>query len=404
MVAEMWPEPAGGQPARVVPSPGPFAGLLGQPYQRLKVAVLRELAVLPRPTWPLAEAEQALTWLEPVTASRLVGELRADGLVVEAGPGRWRLSDEAHLVAAVCAVLAVPSIEPDRAVRVLGAAVALARAVGLGEPAASAPLAAAAGVLQADLDTLARLLGAGAADDAELLAAARLAATHAADADQLLGQAGPAAARPPAWRRLGELAGRLGTLAGEVESGLAAPDEPPPAGVDGAALRGLAAAVDVDTLAGLVAGGRLQLPPAVPPVRASAALAALDDLLGRPEPVAVPLPEPVMLPIEPPDAIPDFVQIAADALAWLGGLDDGDLTRWVVGGSWPEAAARMAAVVEAWSRWGPSGDGSLAAALDPEPAFELVGRDEVGIVSRTGVRPADGERVIDLTEPAEVAS
>jgi hypothetical protein len=67
----------------------------------------------------------------------------------------------------------------------------------------------------------------------------------------------------------------------------------------------------------------------------------------------------------------------------------------------------MAAVVEAWSRWGPAGDRTLAAELDPRPRLEVVGRDEVGVISWTGVRapgtgPAD-ERpaVIDLTGQPE---
>ena len=46
----MWPssDRASPQPpaGRAVPSLGPFAELLGQPYQRLKVAVLRQLAGL----------------------------------------------------------------------------------------------------------------------------------------------------------------------------------------------------------------------------------------------------------------------------------------------------------------------------------------------------------------------
>jgi hypothetical protein len=389
MVAEPWPEQAGEPPARAVPSPGPFAELLGQPYERLKVAVLRELAVLPETSWPLATAEQALTWLDPASAARLLGELRSDGLLLEAPAGRdgerrWRLSDEAHLIATVCAVLAAPRIQPAQVVRVLGAAMALARAVGLGERAALAPIAAATAVLERDLDALAGRLAV--ADDAGLLAAAGLARTHVADMAALLGQAGPGVASLPEGRRAGDLAGRLGVLAAEIEERLAGdgPAAPPtPAQAD---LRAMVAGTDLRVLAALVAG-RLRLPPAVPPVRASDALAALDAHLGLPEPVAVPLPEPVALPVEPPEAIPDFVQVAADALGWLAGLGDRDLALWVVGGTWPEAAARMAAAVEAWSRWGPSGDGSLAADLEPESAFELVGHDEVGVLSRTGVRP-----------------
>src|SRR4029453_16219428 len=95
MVAAMWPssDRASPQPpaGRAVPSLGPFAELLGHPYQRLKVAVLRQLAGLPEPSWPLAEAGQALTWLEPATANRLLAELRTDGLGVggdrDGGPG-----------------------------------------------------------------------------------------------------------------------------------------------------------------------------------------------------------------------------------------------------------------------------------------------------------------------------
>ena len=159
------PQPPAG---RVVPSLGPFAELLGQPYQRLKVAVLRQLAGLPEPGWSLAEAGQALTWLEPATANRLLSELRTDGLVVETDrygqPGRpptWRLSDEGHLVAAVCAVLAAPAIPPERAVKVLAAAMALARAAGVDERAAFAPFVAAIAVLERDLATLHRLIDRG---------------------------------------------------------------------------------------------------------------------------------------------------------------------------------------------------------------------------------------------------
>ena len=165
----------------------------------------------------------------------------------------------------------------------------------------------------------------------------------------------------------------------------------------------MVAAADPAALAGLVAG-RLRLPPAVPPVRATDALAALDQHLGRPEPVTVPLPEPTLLPVESPEVVPDFVLLAADVMTWLAGLGESDLARWVVGGTWAEASARMAAVVEAWSRWGPAGDGSLAAELDPQPRLEVVGHDEVGIVSWTGVRPpgallaAQRPVEIDLTD------
>jgi hypothetical protein len=412
MVAATWPEPAGeptdpglalhAPPAgRAAPSLGPFAELLGHPYQRLKVAVLRELAALPTPSWRLADAEQALTWLEPATATRLLGELKADGLLVEADDpagrrpaGRvdaWRLSDEGQLVAAVCAVLATPRIPPERVLKVLGAALALATAAGVDNRAAFAPFVAATAVLERDHADLVRRIGAG--DDDALAAAAGLAAVHLADMaalEELAGQLGRG--HEPERRRAADVMERLRALVDETT-------DAQQGGGNGAAvapgleagvlssedLRDVIAATDIATLAGLVSD-RIQLRPAVPAGRAGAALAALDAHLGRPEPVVVPLPEPVLLPIESSEVVPDFVVLAADVMTWLAGLGDTDLARWVVGGTWAEATARMAAAVEAWSRWGPAGDGSLAADLDPQPRHEVVGHDEVGIVSWTGVR------------------
>lgn len=411
----MWPgsdRPSPPPPAgRAVPSLGPFAELLGQPYQRLKVAVLRQLAGLPEPSWSLAEAGQALTWLEPATANRLLSELRSDGLVVEVDrygqpdrPQAWRLSDEGHLVATVCAVLAAPAIAPERAVRVLAAAMALARAAGVDERSTFAPFVAATAVLERDLAELHRLIDQG--DDDALTATAEVAAAHLAD----LGEMARQVARPGGHEAERELAAavaaRLHALVDEVRGDPARdpgerPD-PAPVPTPASELRELVAATDPADLAGLVAG-RLQLPPAVAPVGAAAALAALDAHLGRPEPVVVPLPEPTLLPVESPEVVPDFVLLAADVITWLAGLGETDLARWVVGGTWAEATARMAAVVEAWSRWGPAGDNSLAAELDPRPRLEVVGHDEVGVISWTGVRAPEVELaaerpvVIDLT-------
>jgi hypothetical protein len=431
MVAATWPEPAGeptqsglAPPApptgRAAPSLGPFADLLGQPYQRLKVAVLRELAALPAPSWSLADAERALAWLEPATALRLLDELRADGLLVEAdGPsggrspqppgGAWRLSDEAQLVAAVCAVLAVPRVAPERAVKVLGATMALAGAAGVDGRAAFAPFVAATAVLERDLAALVRRIDEG--DDGAVQAAAGLAASHLADMAELTGLAERSGAgHEEERRRAAAVVARLQALVEETtvaqqaggEGGEAA-SGPGAEVLSAAGLREVVAATGLPALAGLVAE-RLQVPPAVPPVRAGGALDALDELLGRPEPVVVPLPEPVLLPIESPEVVPDFVLLAAEVMTWLAGLGDTDLARWVVGGTWAEATARMAAAVEAWSRWGPGGDGSLAAELDPQPRFEVVGHDEVGIASWTGVRaPTAGpeDTPVDRGDAAE---
>jgi hypothetical protein len=421
------PPPAG----RAVPSLGPFSELLGQPYQRLKVAVLRQLTTLPEPSWSLQDAGQALTWLEPATANRLLSELRTDGLVVEVdrygqpgGPPAWRLSDEGHLVATVCAVLAAPKLPPERAVKVLAAAMALARAAGVDERSAFAPFVAATAVLERDLVELHRLIDQGADDD--LRGAAVVAAVHLDDLAAMARQVARPGGHEAERERAAAVAGRLQALLEELTAPLGAPQpQPPVAGapdregsrpgatgrgvvhsprpeLDPAALREVVAATDPAALAGLVAG-RLRQPPAVAPVRSGEVLAALDELLGRPEPVVVPLPEPTLLPVESPEVVPDFVLLAADVMTWLAGLGETDLATWVVGGTWAEATARMAAVVEAWSRWGPAGDGSLAAELEPRPRLDVVGHDEVGVISWTGVRAPAAELAaerpvgIDLT-------
>jgi hypothetical protein len=447
----MWPGPDHTSPqppaGRAVPSLGPFAELLGQPYQRLKVAVLRHLAGLPEPSWSLADAGQALTWLEPATANRLLSELRGDGLVVEVdrygqpgGPPAWRLSDEGHLVATVCAVLAAPRPAHDRAVKVLAAAMALARTAGVDERAAFAPFVAATAVLERDLAELHRLIDRG-ADDA-LAAAAGVAAVHLGDLGEMAREVARPGGHEAERERAAAVAGRLQALLEELAAPVDTPHpsdtlrphpsdalqpQPPVAGapdregsrpgaggrgvvhsprpeVGPAMVRELVAGADPAALAGLVAG-RLRLPPAVARVRAGDALAALDEHLGRPEPVTVPPPEPALLPVESPEVVPDFVLLAADVMTWLAGLGESDLATWVVGGTWAEASARMAAVVEAWSRWGPAGDGSLAAELDPRPRLEVVGHDEVGVVSFTGVRAPGVELAaqrpveLDLTDP-----
>jgi hypothetical protein len=401
----MWPssDPASPQPpaGRAVPSLGPFAELLGQPYQRLKVAVLRQLAGLPEPSWSLAEAGPALTRLDEVDRYGQPG-----------GPPAWRLSEEGHLVATVCAVLAAPATAPERTVKVLAAAMALARAAGVDERAAFAPFVAATAVLERDLAALHRLIDRG--EDDALAAAGEVAAVHLADLGELARQVARPGGHEAERERAAAVAGRLQSLLEELAAapeGALQPQPPvagapdregsrpgargdgvvhsPRPGMDAAGLREVVAATDPAVLAGLVAG-RLRLPPAVARVRAGDALAALDEHLGRPEPVVVPLPEPTLLPVESPEVVPDFVLLAADVMTWLAGLGETDLARWVVGGTWAEATARMAAVVEAWSRWGPAGDGSLAAELDPRPRLEVVGHDEVGVISWTGVRAPGG--------------
>jgi hypothetical protein len=395
---EQVPRPAADAtlPREVVRSSlGRFSTLVGQPYQRLKVAVLRELSSLPTPHWPMVRAEAVLDWLEPAEAASILGELREEELLVPVAGGNWRLSEEAQLVAAVCAVLAVKGIDPERLVRVLCAATSLALAAGTDDEPAIAPFLAAVDVLDADFDTLLALIDLG--DVPALRGISRQARAHAADLVALLEREHAAlhalhltsSARAGLERAPG-LAKRVGALAEEIEGtfGTRASDLPPGGiPVDEDSLRALVSATDMRRLASLLRD-RLPLPAAVgtshPQCRE--ALGALDSWLERPEPEPAPLPQPRHLDVEPIDVVPDFVVVAGEALRWLASLDGATLSKWVVGGTWSQAVARMAAAVEAWSRWGPAGDGSLMASLEPRPLIEFVGHDEIGVASRTGVR------------------
>lgn len=392
---------------------GRFSTLLGQPYQRLKVAVLRELSSLPTPHWPLVRAETVLDWLEPSEATRLLDELRDDELLVPAPGGNWRLSEEAQLVAAVCAVLAVQSIEPERVVRVLCAATSLALAAGTEDEPAIAPFLAAVDVLDADFDTLLALIEAG--DVPSLRSIARQARAHGDDLLALLDREGgeledlhlTSSARA-GLERAPALARRVRALAAEVEAAFATPASELPAGsipVDEHSLRALASSSDMRQLARLLRD-RLPLPAAVAAGRSQCreALAALESWLKRPDPEPAPLPQPRHLDVEPIDVVPDFVVVAGEALRWLATLDGATLSKWVVGGTWSQAVTRMAAAVEAWSRWGPAGDGSLVASLEPRPLIEPVGHDEIGVASQTGVRGLAPEEPPEPAAPEQLVA
>jgi hypothetical protein len=306
---------------------------------------------------------------------------------------------EAQLVAAVQAVLAAPGIEPERVVRVLGAATTMALAAGADDHSAIAPLLAAMDVLDADLEMLLRLIDEG--DDRALPATARLARRRAHDLGEVLQRDREALERldlAPRARaavlRAPGLARLVGKLAEEVETTFAVPAAELPPGsltIDADEVRRLIATTGAEELAGMITPG-LPLPAAVAGASdCGEALGALETWLERPEPEPAPLPQPRALQVEPIDVVPDFVELAAQALTWLASLGDATLDRWVIGGTWAQASARMAAAVEAWSRWGPAGDRTLAADLDPRPQLEVVGRDEVAVTTWTAIRQPVGE-------------
>jgi hypothetical protein len=352
-----------------------------------------------------------LDWLEPTEAARLLDELRDEELLVPAAGGNWRLSEEAQVVAAVCAVLAVQSIEPERLVRMLCAATSLALAAGTEDEPAIAPFLAALDVLDSDFETLLALIDAG--DVPALRSIARQARLHAADLGALLEREASAlealqltTSARAGLERAWALAERVRALAAEVEAafGTRAVDLPPGSiPIDEHILRRLVSTSDMRKLARLVRG-LVPLPVAVTAGKSShaEALAALEGWLELPAPDRAPLPQPRHLDVEPIDVVPDFVLVAGEALRWLAGREGGDsLSKWVIGGTWSQAVTRMAAAVEAWSRWGPAGDASLLASLEPRPLLELVEHDEVGVASATSVRGLAAPPPPEHTDPPE---
>src|SRR5918996_604888 len=111
---------------------------------------------------------------------------------------------------------AVPSLGPfaELVVKVLAAAMALARAAGVDDQAAFAPFVAATAVLERDLAALHRQIDQGADDG--LAAAAEVAAVHLADLAEMARQVARPGGHQAERERAAAVAGRLQTLLEEL--------------------------------------------------------------------------------------------------------------------------------------------------------------------------------------------
>jgi hypothetical protein len=384
---------------QALPVLGLFAGLLGRRHARYKVAVLRELAVQPRTRFKIREVHEAVHWMEQRSTTRLVRELRMAGLLLyDSGSESYRLGHEARVVATVCGALTVPEISYARIIKVFSSAIALARAVGAPEDAAYAAFLSAIAILEADREHLQHLID----DYSEqaLLEAAELARVHVADMEDLLDEQKEAFARfqaDPRFlghdQRAHHVIAQLGRLAAEVVMLLSRRASEIMRGglrFDRQDLRDLIATRDLDALAQLVADSTF-LPAALATNDPVTAFAALDDYLGRAEQVPAAPPPPIRLrPQPPPDPGPSQVDVAARALGELALAGGAPLADWVVADTWTDAVGRMTCAVEAWSRDGPSGNGTLPADLDPQTRVTRLDRDGVAIMSETLVRPRMG--------------
>jgi hypothetical protein len=384
---------------RALPILGLFAGLVGRgPLARYRVAVLRELAAQPRARMKIREIQESIYWLEPASVTRLVQNLRDSRLLVlEGRTSTYQLGADARLVAAVCVALTAPTVDYTQIIKMLAATMRLADAMNVPSEAAYATLLSAIAVLEFDYQTLQRLLD-DYSEDA-LMEAATMAGRHVEDMKDLLDEQAGMFARfqeDPRFldhdQRAYHVIATLGQLASEVVRLLSHRADTRMRGamrVSRQDVRRLIGGSTLDEVAALV-DDRVRPAVFLPAVDAVAAFTALDDYLGRARQPATPPPTPRRLAVETPGrAGADPVGVAAAALADLAMRGDATLADWVVQDSWHGALSRMTSTVEAWSRHGPGGDGTLNVVLGAQGDLAALGRDGVGWMSVTTVRQPD---------------
>lgn len=377
-----------------------FAGLVGRgKLARYRVAMLRELAVLPRARLPIRAIQDSVPWMERPSVTRLVQDLRVAGLLAyDSRAETYQLTREARVVAAVCGALTASGVDYTRIIKILAATMRLADAMNAPAQVAYATFLSAIAVLEFDHDELRRLLDDY--SDESLLEAARMAESHVEDMRSLLDEQADMFARFHGDaqfldhdQRAHHMIASLGRLAAEVISSLSVRAGMRMRGtlrVTREDLRSMTAGSDAETLAALVSGSA-QTPVFVSAPDTVAAFTALDEYLSRERRRPLPPPEPADLPLDPADAPEtDPADSAARALEALVASGDIGLHEWVVCGTWEGAVGRMIDAVEAWSRYGPAGDNSMLVEFDARRDLCRIGDRGVGWFSLTVLRkPAE---------------
>ncbi len=362
---------------QALPIIGLFARLVGQGrLARYRVAILRELATQPRSRLSIRAIQESISWMEPSSVSRLVQDLRSGELLAyDARNGIYQLTREARVVAAVCGALTTTGVDYARIIKVLSATMRLAEAMNAPSEAAYATFLSAIAILEFDYEELRRRLD----DFSEeaLLEAARMADGHVEDMRTLLEEQADMFARFHGDahflehdQRAHHMIASVGHLAAEVDTQLSRRADLRLRGalrVDRQDLRNLIADTPLGELADLL-GDSARPPVFLSAVNTVAAFTALDDYLGRICQRPLPPPEPTALQIHSPaTGGADAVALAVRALERLAAAGNALLSDWVVGDTWDGALKRNVHAVEAWSRHGPSGDGSSGLPLAAIP-------------------------------------
>lgn len=377
-----------------------FAGLVGHGrLARYRVAMLRELAVLPRARLPIRAIHDSVPWMEQSSVTRLVRDLRGAGLLAyDSRAETYQLTREARVVAAVCGALTTSGVDYTRIIKILAATMRLADAMNAPAQVAYATFLSAIAVLEFDYDELRRLLDDF--SDESLLEAARMAESHVEDMRSLLDEQADMFARFHGDaqfldhdQRAHHMIASLGHLTAEIESSLSRRAGMRMRGtlrVTREDLRDMIARSDTETLAALVSCSA-QAPVFVPTPDTVAAFTALDEYLSRERRRPLPPPEPTGLRFDQagtPEADP--ADSAARALEELAAAGDVGLHEWVVCGTWESAVGRMIDAVEAWSRYGPTGDNSMLVELDARRDLCRIEERGVGWFSLTVLRKPAG--------------
>jgi DNA-binding HxlR family transcriptional regulator len=341
---------------RALPVLSLFAKVVGRHWARYKIALLKDLQATGSGRWRIGEIKQAVYWLEPMSVTDLVAELRDSGvLLYEPVRGYYRLTAEARVVTSVLQALTIPEVEPRRMIKFIGAAINLALAGGAGGSAVVGGFASAVAVLREDLEGLRAL-----ADDGSysaLLEAADMVREHVDDMERLLEEhasfrtqhADDPDFMPVEHEALELIAHLGGRAAGVITMLTSKADELMRGGarIDRGDVRDFVAACDPQRL-GEVVAGLAAPPPLVRWLPVSIAFEALLEKIDRESARAPKLPEPAALEPEP---APETVDPLAEMTERLQALDaQTSVADIVIDADWPASVTQHSTLMETLAR------------------------------------------------------